>query len=86
MTNRMLHRASTSNGDLNYSPVEQLADRELEAFELIGRGKASREIAAQMHISPKTVDRYRETSKTNWISATATSGSGEPTLWVEENR
>ena len=36
-----------------------LTDREFETFQLIGRGLTTREIARQLHISPKTVDTHR---------------------------
>ena len=41
------------------SPIEQLSDREFEIFELLGEGKSTREIARQLHLSPKTVDVHR---------------------------
>jgi DNA-binding NarL/FixJ family response regulator len=41
------------------SPVELLSDRELEVFRLIGQGKKTQEIAAQLHLSVKTVETYR---------------------------
>jgi DNA-binding NarL/FixJ family response regulator len=40
-------------------PLERLTDRELEIFELISQGKNSHEIAAGLHISPRTVDAHR---------------------------
>lgn len=42
------------------SPMDQLTDRELEVFELIGQGLPTREVAERLHISPKTVDSHRE--------------------------
>lgn len=36
-----------------------LADRELEVFELLGRGFSTREVAETLRISPKTVETYR---------------------------
>jgi len=41
------------------SPVEKLSDREFEVLRLIGQGKSSRDIAAQLHLSSKTVDVHR---------------------------
>ncbi len=35
----------------------------LEAFEMIGQGLTTREIAHRMTVSPKTVERYRENIK-----------------------
>lgn len=40
-------------------PVEQLTDRELEVFVLMGQGLTTRQIAEAMMISPKTVDSHR---------------------------
>jgi DNA-binding NarL/FixJ family response regulator len=41
------------------SPVDKLSDRELEVLELVGEGKGTREIAAQLHLSVKTVEVHR---------------------------
>jgi DNA-binding NarL/FixJ family response regulator len=40
------------------SPVELLSDRELEVFQLLGRGQSTRQIAEQMHVSFKTVQAF----------------------------
>ncbi len=37
------------------SPVQQLSDRELEVFQLLGRGYTTRQIAEHLHIGFKTV-------------------------------
>lgn len=41
------------------SLVETLSDRELETFGLLGQGLTTEQIAAKMHVSPKTVETYR---------------------------
>jgi DNA-binding NarL/FixJ family response regulator len=41
------------------SPVARLADRELEVFQLIGRGQSTRKIAENLNLSIKTVESYR---------------------------
>lgn len=41
------------------TPAEMLADRELQMFELLGRGLAVKEIARRLRIATKTVDTYR---------------------------
>ncbi|MEF8795796.1 MAG: response regulator transcription factor [Salinivenus sp.] len=41
------------------SPLEVLSDRELEVFELTGKGGSTREIAERLHLSVKTVESYR---------------------------
>jgi DNA-binding CsgD family transcriptional regulator len=40
--------------------LEQLTDRELEVFGLIGEGRTTRQIAGQLHLSMHTVQAYRE--------------------------
>lgn len=42
------------------SPIEKLSDREFEVFRLFGEGKTAKEIAAQLHLSPKTVSVHRD--------------------------
>jgi len=41
------------------SPLEGLSDRELEVFQLIGRGLTMKEIGQELHLSPKTVEVHR---------------------------
>lgn len=41
------------------SPMELLSDRELEVFQLAGRGLNSRQIAEHMNLSEGTIDSYR---------------------------
>jgi len=54
------------------SPVEQLSDRELEVFELLGQGRTTRQIAETLRVSLKTVQAYcaRIKEKLNLGSAT----------------
>jgi DNA-binding NarL/FixJ family response regulator len=54
------------------SPVEQLSDRELEVFELLGQGRGTRQIADSLRVSVKTVQAYcaRIKEKLNLTSAT----------------
>ena len=40
------------------SRIASLSDRELEVFRLIGQGRATREIAEELHLSVKTVETY----------------------------
>ncbi len=51
---------SPANGD----SLEQLSDRELEVFQLIGEGHGTREIAEQLGLSMKTVSCYRQNIQT----------------------
>jgi len=68
------------------SAVDELTDRELEIFELIGKGLATREVAAQLHISPKTVDSHREHIKRKLKLDTAADLSRHAIQWVQCQR
>ncbi len=45
------------------SPVEFLSNRELEVFDLIGRGLGTGDIAERLHLSVKTIETYRANIK-----------------------
>lgn len=45
--------------DAEKQPIQRLTDRELEVFELIGRGQRAREISARLGVGLTTVDTYR---------------------------
>jgi DNA-binding NarL/FixJ family response regulator len=53
-------RESPAVGD----PLEQLSDRELEVFQLLGEGHGTRDIAEQLGLSMKTVSCYRQNIQT----------------------
>jgi DNA-binding NarL/FixJ family response regulator len=61
MATRMLHKMvlGRSAEKSSNSPVERLTDRELEVFQLIGRGQGTRKIAEELHLGIKTVESYR---------------------------
>jgi DNA-binding NarL/FixJ family response regulator len=63
MSDRMLHRLTRDHQTPERSPVETLSDRELEVFEMIGRGRTTGEVASQLHLSVKTVETHREKIK-----------------------
>ncbi len=86
MTDRVLLRALTLGDSVKHPEIELLADRELQAFELFGRGLTTRQIATQMHVSPKTVDRYRENIKAKLHLYSGNELLRRATLWVERSR
>ncbi|RLB87342.1 MAG: DNA-binding response regulator, partial [Deltaproteobacteria bacterium] len=45
------------------TPIDRLTDRELQVFQMIGRGFSSREIATRLFLSIKTIGTYRERIK-----------------------
>jgi DNA-binding NarL/FixJ family response regulator len=72
MKTKMLQQMANGKGKVVSSPIEQLTDRELEVFRLIGEGCSTRQIAGQLHLSVRTVEAYREyiKSKLNLKNAT----------------
>ena len=59
MTSVMVRQAVTGARLASACRVDRLSDRELEVFGLIGSGKSTREIAAALHLSPKTIETHR---------------------------
>ncbi len=55
----VLARLTSKPDSQRDSVTDLLADRELQVFELTGRGLSTREIASQLRIDIKTVDTYR---------------------------
>jgi DNA-binding NarL/FixJ family response regulator len=58
VVNAMARRLGSSKKAAATSPVEQLSDRELEIFRLLGQGSTTSQIAADLHLSLKTVQAY----------------------------
>jgi len=58
--NRLLKKAIGKNDEGGSPGLSSLTDRELQVFELIGRGFETRQIAQKLRLSVKTVDTYRE--------------------------
>lgn len=67
------------------SPVSQLTDRELQVFELIGHGRATREICNRLHLGVSTVDTYRERIKAKLGFVSATELTHGAIRWVTES-
>ena len=72
MAARVLKEVAAGRPGEFISPLERLRDRELEVFRLIGEGRSTRQIAAELHLSVRTVEAYREyiKSKLNLRNAT----------------
>jgi DNA-binding NarL/FixJ family response regulator len=66
-------------------PIDRLADRELEVFELIGHGLTTREIGAQLGLGITTVDTYRTRIKEKLNLENASRLRLEAARWVQQH-
>jgi len=80
---RMLQQQVRGKTDLQDSPVKGLSDRELEVFQLIGQWKKTGEIAAELHLSIKTIEYYREQIKRKLNLKNAAELTQHATAWVQ---
>jgi DNA-binding NarL/FixJ family response regulator len=62
ITSRLINQ-SLGVRDTTKSPIENLTNRELEIFRLIGEGLTSGAIAERLMLSPYTIDTHRENIK-----------------------
>ncbi len=83
LKDRMLFGAAVGRKDAMESPLEVLSDRELEVFEMTGRGLPTREIAERLHLSVKTVESYRARIKTKLNLDSGTELMQHAVRWVE---
>jgi DNA-binding NarL/FixJ family response regulator len=65
-------------------PVSRLSDRELEVFRQLGAGQATRQIAASMNVSAKTVQAYCARIKEKLGLVSSTQLLREAIRWQEE--
>jgi len=80
---RMLQQQVRGQANLVESPVKGLSDRELEVFQLIGQWKSTGEIAAELHLSVKTIEYYREQIKRKLNLRSAAELTQPATEWVK---
>jgi DNA-binding NarL/FixJ family response regulator len=64
MTARMLHRMVGDKHEAAESPLDTLTTREMEVLQLLGQGLSTREIAAQLFVSVKTIETHLDHLKT----------------------
>ena len=83
MSARILDGISGGKPRGSSSPIEKLTDREFEVFQLIGQGKSTRDIAEQLHLSPKTVDVHRANIKEKLGLTDVTALIRYAVRWVE---
>ncbi|MBN9519700.1 response regulator transcription factor [bacterium] len=86
MAQRMLRQAIGGGPEgAGRSPLDTLADRELEVFRLIGQGARTAEIADRLHLSVKTVETYRDRIRRKLDLTDGTRLAHFATQWVLKN-
>lgn len=63
MTEHFLRHVVTGSATAPRAGIEQLTDRELCVLQLLAEGKATRDIAVSLGVSPKTIETHRENIK-----------------------
>lgn len=84
VSEKLLMGMARGQKDIAESPMDLLSDRELEVFELTGKGNSTREIAEKLHLSVKTVESYRARIKTKLNLENATELMVHAVKWVED--
>lgn len=84
VTSGILNRMSATSAPLQAAGVELLTDRELEVFQLVGRGLNSRQIAERLNLGESTVDTYRARIKEKLQIRNASDLYTRAARWVHE--
>lgn len=83
MTNSVLRRLS--GGEFERDPISGLSNREIEVFQMLGRGMTTKSIASKLGVSPKTIEAHRERIKTKLNLKNASELNVHAVQWVLEN-
>src|SRR5687767_1435138 len=83
MERKMMHQLVGGRSARTGSPIEDLSDRELEVFGLIGQGHGTRQIAEELHLSIKTIESHRAHIKEKLNLRTATELVQHAIQWRE---
>jgi len=68
------------------SAVENLSDREFEVFQLIGQGMGTKDLARELHVSPKTIEVHRANIKAKLQIKSMAELIRHAVRWVESER
>lgn len=82
---RRLISQALSSSDRKKTPIEQLTDRELEIFRMIGEGLSTSLIASRLFLSTHTIDTHRENIKRKLSINSAAELSRAAVQWLLEN-
>jgi DNA-binding NarL/FixJ family response regulator len=63
LSSRLLNQMVRGESTKTTSPLDQLTDRELEVFQMLGQGKSLDDIQEELSLSRKTIETYRRRAK-----------------------
>jgi RNA polymerase sigma factor (sigma-70 family) len=84
ISRRLINQALDAS-DVTKTPIEQLTDRELEIFRMIGEGLTTSGIANRLGLSTHTIDTHRENIKRKLAARNAAELSRAAVQWLLEN-
>jgi len=85
MASHLLHCAAVGK-PLDHDPLATLSNRELEVFEMIGRGLTTQQIAGKLRLSPRTIDTHRKNIRDKLNLLNGAQLSQAAFRWVQEAR
>jgi len=84
MSGSVLSKLMRGKTEEPVSPIEQLSDRELEVFQMIGEGKPTRQIADQLDLTIPTIHSFRNRIKDKLHLKNSTEMMLHAMQWVRE--
>lgn len=85
VTDSLMSNMAGGRSDSGRTPLETLSSRELEVFELFGRGLSIREIAQRLNRSTKTIESHRERMMTKLGVVSSVRLVRQAVEWVTEH-
>jgi DNA-binding NarL/FixJ family response regulator len=84
VSRRLLENLASGQIRSNDSKVNGLSDRELQVFSLFGRGYGATQLAAELHLSVKTIETHQMRIKEKLGLRSAAELSHAASLWMSE--
>lgn len=82
MANSLLSKASGRSKDEDRISIQNLSNRELEVFELLGKGQGTKQVADALGLSVKTIETYRSNIKSKLGMDSSSQLLKEAAVWV----
>jgi len=80
----MLSKLMRGKSEQAVSPLEQLSDRELEVFQMLGEGKGTRQIAQELNLTIPTINSFRGRIKEKLQLKSSTEVMLHAIHWIRE--